>query len=91
MKKKIKNHEYDLVIGTHALIEKDVEFSNLGFVVIDEQHKFGVEQREHLVKRVGQKNISPHVLTMTATPIPRTVALTFYGDLDLSTLNETIC
>lgn len=84
----------DLFIGTHALIHKSADFgatggySNVALVVIDEQHRFGVEQRAHLVKKTGSKNTAPHVLTMTATPIPRTVALTFYGDLDLSTLDE---
>ncbi|MCX6706315.1 MAG: DEAD/DEAH box helicase, partial [Candidatus Woesebacteria bacterium] len=79
----------DVFVGTHSLIRQKINMDKVSLVVIDEQHKFGVEQREHLVKKVGRKNISPHVLTMTATPIPRTVALTFYGDLDLSTLNET--
>ncbi len=78
----------DIFIGTHSLIHQKLNMDKIALVVIDEQHKFGVEQREHLVKKTGKKNISPHVLTMTATPIPRTVALTFYGDLDLSTLNE---
>ncbi len=78
----------DIFVGTHSLIHQKISMDKVALVVIDEQQKFGVEQREHLVKKVGRKNISPHVLTLTATPIPRTVALTFYGDLDLSTLNE---
>ena len=78
----------DIFIGTHALIHNKVGFDQVALVVIDEQHRFGVEQRAHLTKIVGGKKSAPHVLTMTATPIPRTIALTFYGDLDLSTLNE---
>jgi len=78
----------DIFVGTHALIHKKVKFDNVSLVVIDEQHRFGVEQRAHLIKKAGKIKKSPHVLTMTATPIPRTVALTVYGDLDLSTLNE---
>ena len=84
----------DIFVGTHALIHKkqnfdtDAGYSNVALVVIDEQHRFGVEQRAHLVRKAGKRKIAPHVLTMTATPIPRTVALTFYGDLDLSTLTE---
>ncbi|MGH3437796.1 MAG: ATP-dependent DNA helicase RecG [Sciscionella sp.] len=75
-----------IVIGTHALIQEHVRFADLGFVVVDEQHRFGVEQRDALRARGG--DISPHVLVMTATPIPRTVAMTVYGDLEVSSLRE---
>ncbi|RLC32586.1 DNA helicase RecG [Candidatus Woesebacteria bacterium] len=78
----------DIFVGTHALIHKKLDFANVALIVIDEQHKFGVKQRASLVKKSGNKLIVPHILTMTATPIPRTIALTFYGDLDLSTLTE---
>ncbi|MCI0334899.1 MAG: ATP-dependent DNA helicase RecG [Planctomycetes bacterium] len=74
----------DLVIGTHALLQEDVQFAKLGLVVIDEQHKFGVRQRATL--RQGEK--SPHYLVMTATPIPRTISMTLFGDLDVTTLRE---
>ncbi|MFH0837862.1 MAG: ATP-dependent DNA helicase RecG, partial [Patescibacteria group bacterium] len=79
----IKGGQVDIAIGTHALIQEDVGFHKLGFVVVDEQHRFGVQQREILMRHG-----SPHVLTMTATPIPRTLAIVAYGDQDLSVLNE---
>ena len=79
------NGEMPILIGTHALIQKTVKFKNLAFVVIDEQHRFGTGQRRKLVRKDG---VAPHLLSMTATPIPRTLALTVYGDLDLSLLDE---
>ena len=82
--RKIKQNEIDIVIGTHALIQKGVEFNHLGLAIIDEQHRFGVLQRSAL----RQKGFNPHILVMTATPIPRTMALTLYGDLDLSVIGE---
>lgn len=76
-----------IVIGTHALLQEAVEFHNLGMVVVDEQHRFGVEQRDTL-RAKARDGVTPHLLVMTATPIPRTVALTVYGDLETSTLRE---
>jgi ATP-dependent DNA helicase RecG len=81
---KIASGEYKVVIGTHALIEKKVNFAKLGFVVIDEQHRFGVLQRALL----QSKGKNPDILVMTATPIPRTLAMTVYGDLDVSVIDE---
>src|ERR1019366_9732696 len=80
----IKAGNVDLVVGTQALIQTDVEFANLGLVVIDEQHKFGVNQRAR-VKKLG---VDPHYLVMTATPIPRTIALSVFGDLDTSIIKQ---
>ena len=76
-----------ILIGTHALLQEHVDFFNLGFVVVDEQHRFGVEQRDTLRSR-GRDGVVPHLLVMTATPIPRTVAMTVFGDLETSTLKE---
>ncbi|QHQ62511.1 ATP-dependent DNA helicase RecG [Anaerocolumna sedimenticola] len=81
---KIKNHEVDVIIGTHALIQEKVEYDNLALAVTDEQHRFGVRQREAL----SGKGIHPHVLVMSATPIPRTLAIILYGDLDISIVDE---
>ena len=81
----LENGDLKILIGTHALLEENVKFLNLGFVVIDEQHRFGVAQR---AKMWQKNNIPPHVLVMTATPIPRTLAMTLYGDLDVSVINE---
>ncbi len=83
---KIYRGETDLVIGTHALLEEKVDFDRLGLIVVDEQHRFGVQQRFRLMKKSGAAE--PDVLVMTATPIPRTLALTMYGDLDVSILDE---
>ena len=81
----IASGEIDILVGTHALIEDKVQFSNLGYVVIDEQHRFGVEQRAKLWTKNHQP---PHILVMTATPIPRTLAMTLYGDLEVSVIDE---
>lgn len=81
----IQSGDVDVVVGTHALIQTGVNFKRLGFVVIDEQHRFGVKQRQELLKKSEHM---PHLLAMTATPIPRSLALTVYGELDVSVLNE---
>lgn len=91
--KKIYSGEINLVIGTHALIQKDVKFNNLALVIIDEQHRFGVAQRATLQQETmdikdGETRTIPHLLTMTATPIPRSLAIAFFGSLDLSILDE---
>jgi ATP-dependent DNA helicase RecG len=80
----LESGEASIAVGTHALIQEDVSFQKLGLVIIDEQHRFGVEQREAL----RQKGYHPHMLVMTATPIPRTLALTLYGDLDVSVIDQ---
>jgi len=84
LQQRISDGDIDIIIGTHALIQKEVEFHRLGLAVVDEQHRFGVTQRAVL----RQKGFNPHVLVMTATPIPRTLALTLYGDLDLSVIDQ---
>ncbi|MDP6533112.1 MAG: ATP-dependent DNA helicase RecG [Candidatus Marinimicrobia bacterium] len=81
---KTRSGDIDILIGTHAVIQKDVKFENLGFIVVDEQHRFGVNQRGSLV----EKGWNPHLLAMTATPIPRTLAITYLGDMDLSIIDE---
>jgi len=87
-RERIRSGEAQLVIGTHALIEEDVEFNRLGFVAIDEQHRFGVLQRKRLMDKAARHGNAPHVLVLTATPIPRTLSLTLYGDLEVSILDE---
>ena len=87
LKKQIASGEIDVVIGTHAILTDDTEFSNLALVVIDEQHRFGVEQRQRLMLK-SPSGLSPHLLAMTATPIPRSLQLTVFGDLTVSILDE---
>lgn len=87
LKKQIRSGEINVVIGTHALLTDDTEFLNLGLVIIDEQHRFGVEQRQKLALK-SPKGLAPHLLSMTATPIPRSLQLTVFGDLDVSILDE---
>ncbi len=87
LKKRIAAGEIDLIIGTHALLTDDTEFKNLALVVIDEQHRFGVEQRQKLLLK-SPSGLAPHLLAMTATPIPRSLQLTAFGDLNVSILNE---
>ena len=78
----------DLVIGTHALIQSEIKFFNLALVIIDEQYKFGVHQRMTLTSKGKNSETFPHQLILTATPIPRTLAMTLYGNLDYSVINE---
>ncbi|MGB2675784.1 MAG: ATP-dependent DNA helicase RecG [Candidatus Acidiferrum sp.] len=87
-RERIRSGKAQLVIGTHALIEEEVEFHRLGFVAIDEQHRFGVLQRKRLMDKAARHGNAPHVLVLTATPIPRTLSLTLYGDLEVSVLDE---
>jgi len=81
----LKENTVHIIVGTHAVIEEKVEFKNLGLAIVDEQHRFGVAQRAALWKKA---EVPPHILVMTATPIPRTLAMTAYGDLDYSVMNE---
>ena len=85
IKNNLKNGSLNILIGTHAILEGNVEFKNLGIAIIDEQHRFGVAQRSKLWLK---NNLPPHILVMTATPIPRTLAMSIYGDLDVSVINE---
>ncbi|MHB0914500.1 MAG: ATP-dependent DNA helicase RecG [Thermoleophilia bacterium] len=85
---RLASGETDIVVGTHSLIQPEVSFRQLGVVVVDEQHRFGVEQREELVDKATRGGVTAHTLHMTATPIPRTLALTLYGDLEVSTIRE---
>ena len=88
VQEKLSDGSVDLIIGTHALLTDGVQFKNLGLVIIDEQHRFGVRQRKALKDKSGNNQTSPHFLSMTATPIPRSFALTLYGELDLSMIRE---
>ena len=83
---KLLSGDIDILVGTHTLIEDSVQFKSLGIVIIDEQHEFGVAQRGKLWKK--NKLYPPHILVMTATPIPRTLSMTIYGDLDISIIDE---
>jgi len=86
IKRRLKNNEISVLVGTHALLQEDVDWHKLGLVVVDEQHRFGVQQRQKLLLKAGHM---PHVLCLTATPIPRSLALTVYGELDISVLDES--
>jgi ATP-dependent DNA helicase RecG len=84
----IANGQIKIIIGTHALLQDQIKFKNIGLLVVDEQHRFGVKQRGQLLNHEGKTDAVPHLLSMTATPIPRTLALAFYGDLDISQLRQ---
>jgi ATP-dependent DNA helicase RecG len=86
--KNCETGKLDIIIGTHSLISKNLKFEDLGLIIIDEQHRFGVEQRASLINSNKKDGFAPHLLAMTATPIPRTLALTIWGDLDISLINE---
>ncbi len=88
VRERIRSGQANLIVGTHALIEDDIEFARLGFVCIDEQHRFGVLQRKRLMDKAAKHGFAPHVLVLTATPIPRTLSLTLYGDLEVSVIDE---
>jgi ATP-dependent DNA helicase RecG len=88
VRERIRSGQANLIVGTHALIEDDIEFARLGFVSIDEQHRFGVLQRKRLMDKAAKHGHAPHVLVLTATPIPRTLSLTLYGDLEVSVIDE---
>ena len=87
MHETLQSGDLQILVGTHAVLEEKVQFANLGLAIIDEQHRFGVAQRARLWKK---NKLPPHVLVMTATPIPRTLAMSLYGDLDISTHQYTI-
>ena len=88
MQERVASGEAQLVVGTHAVIQDQVEFARLGLAIIDEQHRFGVQQRLQLRQKLQGKELEPHLLMMSATPIPRTLAMTYYADLDVSTIDE---